>query len=165
MEVKTRTYFKDEYPTLNLESLYNGSEAALKQLDYILEAIISTEAPITLNLLKERLRECFNVKKISQKALDIINNELNKLGFPTTEECFDITYWSTDGYYQPMYLRTSNRTIYDIPKEELSLVLASYIDKDKENVFRNTLTFLGYEVLTEKARTQLDYVYNWMINK
>lgn len=165
MEVKQRNYFRDEYPHLTLDSLYNGESEAISKLDYILEAIITTEAPITLNLLKERLREVFDIKKISQKALDIIQQELNKIGFPTSKELFDTVYWSLDGYYLPKYVRISNRTIYDIPKEELSLVMEQYLNSDEETIFRKTLEFFGYEALTEKAKAHLNYILNYIRNE
>ena len=57
---------------INLNGLYNDDYTSLKNLDYTILKVIEVEAPISLNMLKARLREAMEIKKISQKALDII---------------------------------------------------------------------------------------------
>ena len=87
---KTKEYYKcDEFKHIDLDSLYNGDPNSYELLDYDLNAIIYVEAPITLNILKERMREVFDVKKISSKALEIILKETEKLGFITRHSNID----------------------------------------------------------------------------
>ena len=160
---KTKTYQKcDDYTHISLDFLYSSSEDALKILDYDLNAIIYKEAPITENILKERLREVFEVKKISGKALEIIKKEIKKLGFVETDNLFDITYWSQEGIFNQDFIRIGyQRQIYDVPLEEISLISRELKDKGikGEAHHREILKFFGYEVLTEKARTYLEFVY------
>ena len=58
---------------INLNGLYNQDYASLKNLDQTILNVIEVESPVSLNTLKARLREAMNIKKISEKALDIIN--------------------------------------------------------------------------------------------
>ena len=77
--MNTKKYNFAVLKKMDLNSLYDGSQATLKALDDNLVSIINTEAPITMNLVKARLREAFNIGKISQKALDIIEEHIKKL--------------------------------------------------------------------------------------
>ena len=79
--MKTREYTFAKLIKMDLNSMYDGNESTLKALDDNLLSIVNTEAPITLNLVKARLREAFNIGKISQKALEIILDHIKKLGF------------------------------------------------------------------------------------
>lgn len=159
--IDIKNYFKcDEMVKIKLEDLYAGNSFALEKLDYNLQAIVCTEAPITLNIIKERLRESFGVKKISQKALDIIIGRINALGFPKTDNLFDDVYWPQEGIFDVKFLRISNRQIYDIPYQEMGLLVKKLLNEGllKEELYRKILDFYGYEVLTEKAKTYLSFV-------
>ncbi len=161
--LNTRNYlFCDELKHMSLDALYSGDLNVLEDLKYNLEAIITTEAPITLNTLKQRLREAFEIKKISQKALDIINAQINLMGFPITDNLYDIVLWPLEGQFVPSVLRiNSNRQIYDIPHQEL-ILLAKNLNLKGEELYRAILEYFGYEVLTEKARVYLEYVEGFL---
>ena len=114
--LKTKKYNFSELTSMTLDGMYEGDFITLKNLDKNLISIIETEAPITLNTLKQRLRTAFNVKKISQKALDIIEEHINKLGFYITDNLYDKVYWPRKGQFKIDYLRVDgDRLIYDIP--------------------------------------------------
>ncbi|MCR4898162.1 MAG: hypothetical protein K5892_02940, partial [Acholeplasmatales bacterium] len=66
---------------MDLKSLYDGSSLMYELLDKNLINIINTEAPITFNMVKKRLRDAFEIGKISENLLNIINDRINKLGF------------------------------------------------------------------------------------
>ena len=70
---------------MDLNSMYDGNQATMQALDNNLLSIVNTEAPITMNLVKARLREAFGIGKISQKALDVIEDHIKKLGFKQTD--------------------------------------------------------------------------------
>lgn len=151
----------EDYIPLNLDMMYEGNATVLKNLDYDLENIINTEAPVTYNILKERLRECFGIKKISGKALEIILNHLSKLGYEETDNLFDKTIWPDRGVYELDYVRMGyQRQIYDVPREEISNVCLLYISQGYkgDELYHMILRYFGYEVLTEKAREYLDFV-------
>ena len=146
---------------LNLDMMYAGDSNTLNNLDYDLESIINTEAPITYNILKERLRECFNIKKISGKALDVILEHLKKFGYAETDNLFDKTIWA-DGIKDINFIRVGyQRQIYDIPREEISNVMLKYIDEGYigDDLYHMILKYFSYEVLTEKAREYLNFVF------
>lgn len=163
--MKTINYNKfSDFKPISLDSMYN--KTCIENLDYNLEQIINIEAPITLNILKERLRNALNVKKISQKALDIINDRINNLGFVKTNNFYDIALWPKTGVFNIDYVRISNRQIYDIAKEELS-VLGKKIKNDGyngEEFMRKVLEFFGYEVLTKKAYDYLKFILEYVDN-
>ena len=155
----TKDYMRfNEYKPITLDGMYNGDTATLANLDYNLEGIITTEAPITLNTLKQRLREAFGVKKISEKALNIIDEHIKKLGFPSTDNLYDVVYWPNEGICNPNILRiNSNRQIYDVPYQEMRL-LVNELNLKGEELYRQILSFYGFEVLTEKAHNYLRFV-------
>ncbi|MBR6071505.1 MAG: hypothetical protein IKP77_01575 [Acholeplasmatales bacterium] len=143
---------------ITLDNMYSGDPLTMSSLDKNLANIINTEAPITLNTLKARLREAFDVKKISGKALDIIIDRVNKLGFNYYEDIFDIVIWPKSGEFKVDYLRiNSDRLIYDIPYQEF-VNLAREYDLCGEELYRELLKYFNLEVLTQKARDYLSYI-------
>lgn len=160
--VKELNYLKcNEIKHITLEGLYSNDKTTLDGLDYNLEAIIETEAPLTYNTLKERLREAFGVAKISSKALDIILSHLSKFQFEETDNLYDKTIWSSDGVHEMSYVRiNSNRQIYDIPHEEMKPICKYFMNNglNGEPLYREILKYFGYEVLTKKALDYLSFV-------
>lgn len=143
---------------MDLDLMYAGDINTLNTLDYNLKGIIETEAPITLNILKARLREAFNIGKISGKALEIIEAHIKRLGFKTSNNLYDITLWPATGMFDLDCLRVGyERQIYDIPYEELLLLVIS-LNLQGEELYREVLKYFGYEVLTAKAREYLEFV-------
>ena len=142
---------------MSLEQLYNDpSSYAL--VDKNLINIVQTEAPLTLNTLKARFREIFNVAKISGKALDIIMERVAKLGIIYNEELYDFVIWPASGEFSVNYLRiNSDRLIYDIPPVELKN-LVKELNLSGEELYREILKYFNLEVLTEKARNYLEFV-------
>ncbi len=156
--METCKYIKAKVKKVDLNDIYEGNNKALSILDDNIIEVIKTEAPITLNLLKARLREAFDLAKISGKALDIINERIKKLGFKKTDNLYDFVLWPTTGEFKITALRTNYpRQIYDIPYQELK-VLVDNINAEGEILYREILKFFGYEVLTKKALEYLKFV-------
>lgn len=157
--LKTVKYIKyNDYLPITLDGIYNNDVTTLSNLKANIKSIIEVEAPITLNTLKARLREAFGVKKISQKALDIILISMNDLNINITDNLYDIVYWPKGMKYEMDYLRIeSNRQIYDIAHQELK-PLVKELNLSGEELYRSILAYFGYEVLTEKARVYLEYI-------
>ena len=144
---------------MTLEDLYNNP-LSYSIVDKNLINIVNTEAPLTLNTLKARFREIFNVAKISGKALDIIMERVAKLGIIYNEELYDFVIWPSSGEFSVNYLRVnSDRLIYDIPPVELKNLFKEY-NLSGEELYRKVLEYFNLEVLTEKARAYLDFVCN-----
>ena len=156
--MNTKKYNFAVLKKMDLNSLYDGSAATLKALDDNLVSIINTEASITLNLVKARLREAFNVAKISQKALDIINEILENLGVIKTDNLFDVVLWPQTGIFDLDAFRVnSDRLIYDIPYQEMIILFNEY-DLKKEELYRAILAYFDLQVLTKKAENYLSFV-------
>ena len=143
---------------MDLKSLYDGSSLMYDLLDQNLINIIDTEAPITFNMVKKRLRDAFEIGKISENLLNIINDRINKLGFKSTDNFYDITYWPKEGIFNVDYLRVGyQRQIYDIPFEEMKN-LVKELNLSGEQLYRSILKEFGYEVLTQKALDYLQFI-------
>lgn len=157
--LETVEYCKIEnYLPISLEGIYKGDSQTLNNLEINIKNIIDVEAPLTLNTLKARLREAFGVKKISQKALDIIFPIIKKLEIFETDNLYDTVYWPMTKEFEIKALRVnSNRQIYDIPHQELKLLVKD-LNTSGEELYRGILAYFGYEVLTEKARVYLEFI-------
>lgn len=143
---------------LSLDLLYAGDAKTYNDLKQNIKGVIETEAPVTLNTLKARLREAFNVAKISQKALDIIEEILNDLRIQRTDNLYDETLWPSSGIFDLDEFRIhSNRLIYDIPFQEMILLFREY-NLSGEELYRKILEYFDLQVLTKKANDYLAFI-------
>jgi len=146
---------------INLNGLYNQDYDSLKNLDYTILKVIEVECPISLNILKARLREAMNIKKISQKALDIINERLDYYGVIRTTNLYEEILWPSTGVFKIDYIRiNSGLQIYDVAHQELCVLAKEFMNEGLkgEELYRAILNFYNYEVLTEKALIFLQYI-------
>lgn len=142
---------------MTLDDLYEGNPNTLNSLKENIFNIVDMEAPLTLNTLKARLREAFGVAKISQKALDIIMEDIKELGLKTTDNFYDIVLWPKSGVFDIDELREGDRLIYDIPYQEM-VILASSLNLSGEELYRAILAHFGLQVLTQKALDYLKFI-------
>lgn len=160
--MKQVEYVKCEnFNFLTLNGLYNGDYDSLKNLDLNILRIIEMESPISLNMLKARLREAMDIKKISQKALDIINDRLDYYGIIRTNNLYEEILWPKEGVFEVDYLRVGGDVqIYDIAYQELTNLTKELISKglSGEELYREVLSFFKLEVLTEKAFNYLKFI-------
>ena len=151
-------YNKAKLYSMNLNSLYEGSDYAYELLDKNLLSIVTNEAPITMNTLKARLREAFNIGKISGKALEIIDSRIEALGFNKTDNFYDTVLWPSGGVFEVDYLREGvAREIYDIPYQEM-YNLVKELNYRGEELYRKILEYFGGQVLTHKAEEYLKFI-------
>ena len=146
---------------INLNGLYNEDYTSLKNLDYTILKVIEVEAPISMSMLKARLREAMEIKKISQKALDIINERLDYYCIKRTSNLYEEILWPKSGEFKIDYLRVNeDRQIYDIAYQELINLSKDFISYGlrSEELYRAILAFFNLEVLTEKARVYLEFI-------
>ena len=146
---------------INLNGLYNEDYTSLKNLDYTILKVIEVEAPISMSMLKARLREAMEIKKISQKALDIINERLDYYCIKRTSNLYEEILWPKNGEFKIDYLRVNgDRQIYDIAYQELVNLSKDFINYGlrSEELYRAILAFFNLEVLTEKARVYLEFI-------
>ena len=156
--MKEIKYQKSNVKKSTLDDLYNNSSKALEILDSNLLEIVSKEAPITMNLVKARLRESYNVAKISQKALDIIEARIKLLGFKITDNFYDKVLWPKTSVFNIDYMRVNyERQIYDVPYQEMN-TLVKELKLRGEELYRAILKYFGFEVLTKKALDYLKFI-------
>lgn len=143
---------------LTLDSLYEGNQKTYNDLKQNIKNVIEVEAPVTLNTLKARLREAFGVAKISQKALDIINEILADLHVIETDNLFETVLWPASGIFDMDAFRVnSERLIYDIPYQEMIILFREY-ELEGEALYREILAYFNLQVLTKKAENYLSFV-------
>lgn len=143
---------------ISLDDLYDGKANALLALKENIYNVVEEEAPLTLNTLKARLREAFNVSKISGKALDIIMQDIKELDLKITDNLYDIVLWPKTGIFDILELREgTERLIYDIPYQEM-IILAKDLNLHGEELARAILSHFGLQVLTKKASLYLAFV-------
>lgn len=149
-----------ELKNISLKSLYEGNIDSRNNLKYNIECLVNTESPISFSLFNKRIRDSLNVKKVSKNLLDIFKEILKELNYVIEDNDFDPIIWPNTGTYTLDYFRiNSNRTLYQIEKSELKVLIDSIKDyKDKNDLYHKILNELGYEVLTSKASQYLDYV-------
>ena len=156
--MNTKKYVFAKLIKMDLNSMYDGNINTLKALDDNLLSIVNTEAPITMNLVKARLREAFSIGKISQKALDIINEHIDNLGFKKTDNFYDVVLWPSSGVFEVKELRDSyERQIYDVCYQEMK-ILTDTLNLRGEELYREILKYFGFEVLTKKAADYLEFI-------
>ena len=156
--MKNKQYVFAKLIKMDLNSMYDGNQATMQALDNNLLSIVNTEAPITMNLVKARLREAFGIGKISQKALDVIEEHIEKLGFKQTDNFYDKVLWPKEGVFEIDYLRSGyERQIYDIPYQEMNN-LVKELNLSGEDLYRKILAHFGFEVLTKKAEDYLKFI-------
>ena len=146
---------------INLDGLYKKDYTSLKNLDYTILKVIEVESPVSLNTLKARLREAMEIKKISQKALDIINERLDYYGIVRTSNLYEEMLWPSSGEFYIDYIRVNSELqIYDVAHQELKVLVEDLhrLGVRGEELYRAILAFYNFEVLTEKAATFLKYV-------
>ena len=146
---------------INLNGLYNQDYASLKNLDHSILKVIEMESPVSLNTLKARLREAMNIKKISQKALDIINERLDYYKIMRTSNLYEEILWPSEGVFEIDYIRVnSGFAIYDVAHQEMKVLVKDLMSKGYkgESLYREILSFYGFEVLSEKALEFLKYI-------
>lgn len=143
---------------ITLDDLYNNFSAISSILSNNIKIIIEKEAPLTLNTLKARMREIFDVAKISGKALEFILDELHNGKYVMEDEIYDTVIWPSTGEFKVDYLRINfDRLIYDIPSAEFINLVKEY-DLEGEELYRAILKYFNLEVLTQKARDYLTYI-------
>ncbi len=156
--MKNKQYVFAKLIKMDLNSMYDGNQATMQALDNNLLSIVNTEAPITMNLVKARLREAFGIGKISQKALDVIEEHIKKLGFKQTDNFYDKVLWPKEGVFEIDYLRSGyERQIYDVPYQEMNN-LVKELNLSGEDLYRKILAHFGFEVLTKKAEDYLKFI-------
>lgn len=143
-----------------------------KNIEMFLNNLILQEYPISLETIKERVKEYSNIQSMSEHAKTLLKYYLKKIKVDITYDQNTIFYWPKDVSKIVNKPRKSfTRDIYDISKEEIVKVMFTITDiqgdLSNEDLFRCTLMALEYgqATLNTRNRDRLNYVHNWAIEQ
>lgn len=142
----------------------SGFDYGLKEL---LARIIVGESPISLETIKNRVREHSNIQSMSSKAKSRIEMALKSIA--RIEDQNQKFYWKNSNFEIERFRIGGKRDLYDICKEEILCVMKQILevqgDISKDDLFRLTLEAIACttSVLNTKALDRLNYVYNWAL--
>ena len=146
-----------------------------KGFDYniglVLNDVINTEAPISFDLIKDRIKEYSDIKVFNQKAAQRLRMMLKILEYQKTlDQDGNEFYWQkvkekTMDHYRAAF----KRELKDISKEEIICAMNNVIEVQgnisQDDLFKFTLIAFGYDnkVLSKTNKERLLYVYDYAI--
>lgn len=148
---------KVEYPEFNYPHLDN----IIRDLPGVISRILADESPISMTLLKKRIRDIYSLKRIDSKMLYRIQAQLKDIS--AYGESFDNeTYWwpsSQDPEGYKTYRVGGDREIGDISKEEIvnakddiESIQGQLSDDD---LCHKILELFGFSVLSERSKSHI----------
>ena len=155
LEVAQKTDFKDKfdkYVDLSIEEL--KSDYDKYDIEYVINKIIKTEYPISLNYLMRKISKILDKKSIT----NVVKN-LTLQNLPADIIKRNDFIWIN--YKEYINLRIdSDRTIDEIPQEELKdgiiKILNKSISMPRKDCYKALIEILGYSKLTESSKKRLD---------
>ena len=148
---------KVEYPELNYPHLDN----IIRDLPGVISRILADESPISITLLKKRIRDIFSLKRVDSKMLYRITHQLDLIS--AFKDPFDGEdyYWpsSQDPEGYKTYRVGGDREIGDISKEEIvnakddiESIQGQLSDDD---LCHKILELFGFSVLSERSKSHI----------
>ena len=159
IEYKNLKLNKTSIPELNYGIYY-------QEIVNFINDLIKQEYPISKNMLLEKIKENYQILRMTQKTLSIIMAQI-RIASPVETNDYDSTifYWPKDSNLKVNNFRSSTRDILDISKEELITLINSvikiYKDIDKEELIRVIAELMNITIITSKVRRKLEYVINY----
>ena len=148
---------KKEYPSVNYAHLVN----IIRDLPGAIAGVLANESPISMTLLKKRIRDIYSLKRVDNKMLYRIQTILRQLS-AYGEEFDNETYWwaaSLDPESYDAYRVGGDREIGDVSRQEILLAkddiesLQGKISDD--DLCHEILELLGFSVLSERSKTHI----------
>ena len=128
-------------------------ENAAKIMEKIMQ-VITTEAPISKNLLGRRVLQSFGIARMGGRLERYFGGLLNHLKLATTTNGGNITFWKDAQHaenldaYRVAVNEADKRNAEDLPPEETALavrsILVNQIGLPREDLVRETARTLGY---------------------
>ena len=148
---------KIDYPELNYPHLDN----IIRDLPGVISRILADESPISMTLLKKRIRDIYSLKRIDSKMLYRIQAQLKDIS--AYGESFDNeTYWwpsSQDPEGYKTYRVGGDRELGDISKQEIvnakddiESIQGQLSDDD---LCHKILELFGFTVLSERSKSHI----------
>ena len=148
---------KVEYPELNYPHLDN----IIRDLPGVISRILADESPISMTLLKKRIRDIFSLKRVDSKMLYRITHQLDLIS--AFKDPFDGEdyYWpsSQDPEGYKSYRVGGDRELGDISKQEIvnakediESIQGQLADDD---LCHKILELFGFSVLSERSKSHI----------
>ena len=148
---------KVEYPELNYPHLDN----IIRDLPGVISRILADESPISMTLLKKRIRDIFSLKRVDSKMLYRITHQLDLIS--AFKDPFDGEdyYWpsSQDPEGYKSYRVGGDRELSDISKQEIvnakediESIQGQLADDD---LCHKILELFGFSVLSERSKSHI----------
>lgn len=148
---------KVEYPELNYPRLDN----IIRDLPGVISRILADESPISMTLLKKRIRDIFSLKRVDSKMLYRITHQLDLIS--AFKDPFDGEdyYWpsSQDPEGYKSYRVGGDRELSDISKQEIvnakediESIQGQLSDDD---LCHKILELFGFSVLSERSKSHI----------
>lgn len=156
----------DEYINIPLFGAKYDKETGFINLESNLKLLVSAEGPISLNLVKARVRAAYHLKALSPKMSNEIEQALNQFSY--TFDQFDKFYWGNQDNYMSNFRLAGGRDIQDVSKEELIACMRQIIRMqggmvDADDLFHAVLDAFEFEsrTLNKRCRERLEYAYSY----
>ncbi|MCI5996655.1 MAG: DUF4011 domain-containing protein [Parvimonas sp.] len=126
--------------------------------------IIKAEAPISVNLLYDRLSEIFGNIRLTKRIISIFDFSISKVKSYKTKEHNETIYWNSSEEFRNYnkYRLPSDlykREIYKISQEEISNLITFIVYNSdaisEQELLKRTAELLGSNRLTDKIRSYL----------
>ncbi len=166
-------YNKIKYQDYNTYDriMYNSEKGFSSEIISYLNNLFNVEGPISYDKVVEKIKERSNIKQMSQKAKQAINDTLKNFILRTTNDQNQYFYWPENSLKEMNYFRIGgDRNLFDIAKEEILEVMREVLAMqdsdgsfDKAVLFKETLKQLKTNNNQQLLKTneRLDYVYYW----
>ena len=172
-EEKEEAYDKLPYKVCQTDKFtkYDNESGFDYNLGLLLRDILEQEAPLSFNILKDRVKEHSNIKVMSQKAQMRLQMMLKVLQYPKTlDQDGSEFYWDkTSNLTVTKYRAAFKRDLSDIAKEEIICAMNNVFEVQGnitgEDLYKFTLIALGFDnpTLTKANKERLAYVYNYAV--
>lgn len=171
VETKKEDYSKP-YLMYTLKNKYNEDQFLNKKnketIYKIIKNIIEVEAPISINTIKERVRDLFSIKRKNKENELVLNYFISKIDNPYSYSYNNIKFFfkNNSDFTLDFYRKNNGRDILDISKEEVGflimVILKEEISIDKKSLIKETAIRLNFKNKTNKIENAINDVINYL---
>lgn len=133
-------------------------------IEYVVNEVIRSEAPININYLNQRIAEVYDLKRASDKIINLVNSSLPKNIHKVND--FILTNEKISGFTLRI---NSDRKIDEIYVDELMDGLYKIISRNngikKDGAYKSLIQILEISSLSQIARSNLDTALGHLINE
>ena len=156
----------DDYMEATLFGSKYTPETGFINLESNLKLLVNVEGPISLNMIKAKIRKIYKLNALSPRMSSEIENVLSQFYYTFDE--YDKFYWGAQNDYMSNFRLAGGRDISDVAKEELIACMRLIFRMqggmvEQDDLFRAVLDAFGFEskTLNKRCRERLEYAYGY----